>query len=181
MNINYHVFIQVDYILQDDGRSCSLKPPCERIDNGGCDHICTAIDPRHGSEGVKCSCRKHYKLNANGNTCDEGKVWAFHLRWEHLVFLFVFLCARVLSYVYGLCVWGIVWDVCVLQSHYPLMQVFCQQDVQDILFTLRNTHHPWVRHGWWIQNNLHYRSHLSRVARNIRSRDYALLSAKNLH
>ena len=42
--------------------------PCEKEDNGGCQHKCN----KQGSE-ASCSCNEGYQLNADTKTCDKSK------------------------------------------------------------------------------------------------------------
>ena len=42
--------------------------PCDKEDNGGCQHQCE----KKGEEAV-CKCDKNHKLAADGKTCEIGK------------------------------------------------------------------------------------------------------------
>ena len=45
------------------------EPPCERVNNGGCDQKCVP----DGEGGNTCTCdQEHYKLGADGKSCQEG-------------------------------------------------------------------------------------------------------------
>ena len=42
--------------------------PCDKSDNGGCDHTCK----KEGDKAV-CECNQDYKLNKDNKNCDKGK------------------------------------------------------------------------------------------------------------
>ena len=45
-----------DFKLQEDGRTCEILPPCERMDNGGCEHKCKLNNDNE--EGYTCQCKE---------------------------------------------------------------------------------------------------------------------------
>ena len=50
-----------------DGKTCTEKHPCEKEDNGGCQHKCNT-----NGTSFSCSCRKGFNLDEDGKACEKG-------------------------------------------------------------------------------------------------------------